>query len=203
MLMPVRYNTEREQVGGAAGSTRAFLRTARASLKPAQKGAMGLWKECRERSVRFRSDSTSSSLRAPPIPSSSSSPSFYRSRREPFDINFLPTESTYLGSSMYLILAYVQHRVCVREEPVPTLRCTDCARGRFSSRQRMPASSSCPTEINGLESLGTCQTSCSTKVEPPGRLSSTVPIPMIAQCCEFPTRTESGCQSEYCRNCDR
>ena len=66
----------------------------------------------------------------------------------------------------------------------------------------MPASSSCPTEIKGLESSGTCQTLCSTKVEPPGRLSSTVPILMIAQCCEFPTRTESACRSEYCQNCD-
>ena len=28
MPMPVRYNTEREQVGGAAGSARAFLGTA-------------------------------------------------------------------------------------------------------------------------------------------------------------------------------
>ena len=37
----------------------------------------------RERSVRIRSDSTSSSLRAM-IPFSSSSPSFYRARREPF-----------------------------------------------------------------------------------------------------------------------
>ena len=38
---------------------------------------------------------------------------------------------------MYLTLLYVQVRVCVREESVPTLRCTDCARGRFSSRQRV------------------------------------------------------------------
>ena len=68
---------------------------------------------------------------------------------------------------------------------------------------RMPASSSCPTKINGLESSGTCRTLCSTRVEPPGRLSSTVPIPMIAQCCEFPTRTESEFRSEHCRNCDR
>ena len=68
---------------------------------------------------------------------------------------------------------------------------------------RMLASSSCPTKINGLESSGTCRTLCSTRVEPPGRLSSTVPIPMIAQCCEFPIRTESECRSEYCRNCDR
>ena len=67
---------------------------------------------------------------------------------------------------------------------------------------RMPASSSCPTEINGLESSGTCQTLCSTSVETPGRLSSTLPIPIIAQCCEFPTQTESECRSEYCRNWD-
>ena len=68
---------------------------------------------------------------------------------------------------------------------------------------RMPSSSSCLTKINGLESSGTCQTLCSTSVEPPRRLTSTVPIPMIAQCCEFQTRTESECRSEYCRNCDR
>ena len=32
MSMPIRYKTEKEQVGGAAGSTQAFLRTTRASL---------------------------------------------------------------------------------------------------------------------------------------------------------------------------
>mgnify|MGYP000630293619 CR=1 FL=1 len=37
---------------------------------------------------------------------------------------------------MYLILPYIQHRACVHEEPVPTLWCTDCACGRFSSGQR-------------------------------------------------------------------
>ena len=62
--MPVRYNSEREQVGGAAGSTRAFLRTARASLKPAQKEAMELWKKYREISIRIWSNNTSSSLHA-------------------------------------------------------------------------------------------------------------------------------------------
>ena len=68
---------------------------------------------------------------------------------------------------------------------------------------RMPSSSSCPTEIKGLESSGTCWMLCSTNVEPPGRLSSTVPIPIMAQCCEFLTWTESECQAEYCRNWDR
>ena len=65
---------------------------------------------------------------------------------------------------------------------------------------RMPSSSSCPTEINGLESSGACQKLCSTSVEPPRRLSSTVPIPIMAQCCEFPTQTESECRVEYCQN---
>ena len=62
MPMPVRKRTQKGQVGGAAGSTRAFLRTAPASLKPAQTEAMELWKKHNERSVRIRSDSTSSSL---------------------------------------------------------------------------------------------------------------------------------------------
>ena len=65
---------------------------------------------------------------------------------------------------------------------------------------RMPSSSSCPTEINGLDSSGTCRTLCSTSVEPPRRLSSTVPILIMVQCCEFLTRTESEYRAEYCRN---
>ena len=135
--MPFRLRTQRGgQVGGAAGSTRAFLRTARASLKPAQKEAIELGKG-KQREKRPDSVQQHFVLSMRERPSSSSSPSFYRSRREPFRIKFLPAESTYLGSSMYLILAYVQHRACVREEPVPTLRCTDSACGRFSSRHRV------------------------------------------------------------------
>ena len=45
---------------------------------------------------------------------------------------------------------------------------------------QMSCSSSCPTEINGLESSGACQKLCSTSVEPPGRWSSTMPISIIA-----------------------
>ena len=45
MPMPVRYKTEKEQVGGAVGSAQAFLRTTRASLKPAHPQAMELRKE--------------------------------------------------------------------------------------------------------------------------------------------------------------
>ena len=68
--------------GGAAGSTRAFLEAARASPKTCTGKSYGAREKNRERSVRIRSDSTSPSLRE--IPSPSSSPSFYRSRREPF-----------------------------------------------------------------------------------------------------------------------
>ena len=42
MPIPVRYNAEREQVGGAAGSTRAFLEAARASTKTCTERAMEL-----------------------------------------------------------------------------------------------------------------------------------------------------------------
>ena len=70
------------QDGGAAGSARSFLRAARASLKTRTQESYGAREKDRERSVRIRSDNTSSPLRA--IPPSSSSPSFYRSRREPF-----------------------------------------------------------------------------------------------------------------------
>ena len=49
MPMPVRSNAEKEQVEGAAGSTRAFLEAARASTKPCTEKSRG--KENRERSV--------------------------------------------------------------------------------------------------------------------------------------------------------
>ena len=66
--------------------------------KPAQKEAMELWKRDRERSVRIRSDSTSSSLRArsllPPR-----LPPFIGQEGSRSGINFLPTESNYLGST--------------------------------------------------------------------------------------------------------
>ena len=71
---------------------------------------------------------------------------------------------------------------------------------------RMLSSSNCPTVIKGLENSGTCLTLYSTSVEPPRRLSSSVcpmPIPIIVQCCEFPTRTKSECRAEYCRNWDQ
>ena len=59
MLMPVRQRKRGKQDGGVVGRTRAFLRVAQASPKPAQKEAM---ENQRERSVRIPSDSTSSSL---------------------------------------------------------------------------------------------------------------------------------------------
>jgi hypothetical protein len=68
---------------------------------------------------------------------------------------------------------------------------------------RKPASSSCRTEMSDRVSSGTCRTSWSTIVEPPGRLSSTVPMPMTAQCCEFPRRMGSRVRTVYDRNCIR
>ena len=65
--------------GGTAGSTRAFLEAARASRKPAERKVM---ENGQRRSVRFRSDSTSSSLMRAPL--SPRLPFFYSSRREPF-----------------------------------------------------------------------------------------------------------------------
>ena len=59
----------------------------------------------------------------------------------------------------------------------------------------MSSSSNFPIEINGLESSSTCQTLCSINVEPSGKLSAIVPMPMIAQYCELPTRNESECRA--------
>ena len=55
MPMPVRCSAKGEQVGGAAGSTRAFLEAARASTKPAQKAmelGRGEQREKRPEAVR-------------------------------------------------------------------------------------------------------------------------------------------------------
>ena len=76
MPMPVRCDARKgTQVGGAAGRTRTFLETARASSETCTEK---LWsrrgEENRERSVRNQLGSTSSSQRE--IPSSSSSSSF-------------------------------------------------------------------------------------------------------------------------------
>ena len=99
--MPVRCDArKREQVGGAAGRTRAFLETARASSKTctgklwSRKGSKN-----RERSVRNRFGSTSSSPRE--ISLSSSPSSFYSSRRSRSAFNsYLPylTASILLGT---------------------------------------------------------------------------------------------------------
>ena len=87
MPMPARQRKRGKQDGGDAGSTRAFFRAARASPKPAQRK---LWSYGeRERSVRIRSDSTSSSLRAmilfPPH-----LPPFIDQEGSCLGINFLP-----------------------------------------------------------------------------------------------------------------
>ena len=102
------------QDGGAAGSTRVFLRAARASPKTCTQGSYGAREKDRERSVRIRSDNTSSSLRArsllPPR-----LPPFIGKEGSRSGINFLPTESNYLGSSYVPnSLLYTTKNVCVR-----------------------------------------------------------------------------------------
>ena len=122
--------------GGAAGSTRAFLRAARASPKTCTHESYGAREKNRERSVRIRSDSTSSPLRARDLFLLVSLLLQPKKGVVPALTSYLP----YLTTSdlpMYLIRFYIQHRTCAREEPVPTFRCTDCACGRFSSRQRV------------------------------------------------------------------
>ena len=76
----------------------------------------GEWKR---RSVWFPFDSTSLSLlRA--SPSSLRLPLLYPLQKGAVSlINYLPTESNYLGSTLYLLLDSIQQRVCTREGPVP------------------------------------------------------------------------------------
>ena len=80
-----------------------------------------LWR-MEEREVSgLRSDNTSSSTMCD-APFLSTSPSFYRSRREPFpSLTILPNKSNYLGSLLYLIPSYIHRRARTREGPVPTL----------------------------------------------------------------------------------
>ena len=83
----------------------------------------------------LQSDSSSSSLCA--IPSLSPSPSFYCLKKGAVSLlNYPPNKSNYLGSSLYLFPSYLHRRSCTREGPVRTRLSTDCAWGRFSSRQR-------------------------------------------------------------------
>ena len=104
--------------------------------KTCTKESYGAMENERERSVRIRSDNTSSSLRA--IPSLSTSPSFYSFKKGAVSlINYPPNKPILLGSSLYLIPSYLHRRSRTREGPVRTRLCTDCARGRFSSRQRV------------------------------------------------------------------
>ena len=132
MPMHVRYNTER---GAGRRCCRKHMGVPRSSAslprKPAQKRAMEPRKKCRERSVRIWSDSTSSSLcaRIPFLP-----------RLPPF-IGYEGSHSALKSYLPYLTtsdLPMYLDRSCVREEPVPTLRSTDCACGRFSSRHPPP-----------------------------------------------------------------
>ena len=124
MPMPVRCDARKgKQVGGAAGRTRAFLETARASSKTC---TGKLWsrkgRENRERSVRNRFGSTSSSPRE--ILSSSSSSFFYSLRRSRSALNAYLPYPTLFDPPRYLIRPQVQLGAHVREEPVPTPWCS-------------------------------------------------------------------------------
>ena len=135
MSMHVRYNTERryrmEVLPEAHGRSSKQREPPR---KPAQRK---LW-SCgdRERSVRIRSDSTSSSLHAIPL-FPPRLPPFIGQEGSRSGINFLPTELP-----MYLTPYYIQRRSRTREGPVCTRSCTNCAWGLFSSRQRIMVISS-------------------------------------------------------------
>ena len=72
------------------------------------------------RSVRFRSDNTSSSSMRDPF--SPRLPLFYCFKKGAVSlINYPPNKSNYLGSPLYLILYYIHQRARTREGPVPTL----------------------------------------------------------------------------------
>ena len=96
-------------------------------------GAENREQEQREK-LRNRFGSTSSSPRE--ILSSSSSPSFYSSKKGRSVFNSSPTKSNRLDPRMYLLRPYMLlgARVCV--EPVPTPWSSNSTLGRFSSRQR-------------------------------------------------------------------
>ena len=93
--------TKEEQVGGAAGRTRAFLVTARASSKPCTESCGAENRERYERSVRKQLGSASSSPRE--ILSSSSTSSFYSSKRGRSAFNSSPTVSNHSDPPRYLI----------------------------------------------------------------------------------------------------
>ena len=137
--MPVRQEHERRAGRRCCRKHTGFPQNSASLPKTCTAKAIELWKKCRERSVRIRSDSTSSSPRARcPLPPHLPPFIGYEGSRSALK-SYLP----YLTTSdipMYLTLLYVQVRACVREEPVPTLRCTDSACGRFSSQHRLVSS---------------------------------------------------------------
>ena len=122
-----------EQVGGAAGRTRTILETARASSKPC---TGKLWSR---KSEKEASEFGSAALR----PLHARSPLLLRP--PPFiaqkgavrhSIPYLPNLPASIPPR-YLIRPYALLGAHVREEPVPTPRCSNSSLGRFSSRQRV------------------------------------------------------------------
>ena len=111
--MPVRLRTKGNKVEVLLEAHGRSSKQREPPRKPARKK---LW---RGEAFGLRSDSTSSSITRDPL--FYMSLSFYSFKKGAvFLITFLPTESNYLGSPLYLILCYIQKGVCTREESVPT-----------------------------------------------------------------------------------
>ena len=129
---------ERKQVGDAAGRTRGVPRNSQGLLETCTEAVE---QKQRENKNRERSSEIGSAALRPPHArclSSSSSSSFYRSKRGRSEFNSSPTKSNRFDPRMYLIRPYVLLGARVCEEPVPTPWCSNSTLGRFSSRQRSP-----------------------------------------------------------------
>ena len=150
-------HTEGEQGGGAAGRTRAFLETTRASSKPCTEsyGARN-----RERSVRKQLGSTLSSQRE--ILSSSSSSSFYRSRTSRSALNAYLPYLTLFDPPRYLIRPYYSLALtCVKSRfprlgaPIPSLDgfLHDTVQAVVTNRRamHMPEQSAMDSAVNMLD----------------------------------------------------
>ena len=114
MLMPDRLREKGIQRRCCRKHT-GVPRSSASLPKTCREESYGEWKR---RSVRFRSDSTSPSQTPPTL---CVSPLLYRFQKGAvFLINYLPIESNYLGSALYLHLDSIPQRARAREGPVPT-----------------------------------------------------------------------------------
>ena len=125
-----------KQVGGAAGRTRGVPRDSKGLLETCtgKRWSRKQRTNKKREKLRNRFGSTSSSPRE--ILSSSSSPSFYSSKKGRSVFNSSPTKSNRLDPRMYLLRPYMLLGARVCEEPVHTPWCSNSTLGRFSSRHR-------------------------------------------------------------------